>query len=257
LVLNRWWIKLTVLEKPPHIPKKDGWVWTSCFSDAPDPELRQKSPHQKCDEDEVTYFFNVASSCYYHGLPLKVFVDEKHLKPKKRLNEKGFHIETSERNIKSAKDQSFFSYLKAISQLNDDDLLLVVDCSNVLIKRDPFPFLSNAPGLVLGEDINAPPAMAQNKPLVEKFKLLAANKMLSPRDIDTVNRGFLVNGDVIAGRACHIKICLELVCSYLTAWQSLSETLYMPAINLVANQIDLPVWVGEPFSSIFQSSKSS
>lgn len=250
-------MKLTVSEKHSQLPENHGWVWTSYFTDVPDAELLQRPPYQRCEKGDVSYLFTIASSCYYHKLPLKVFVDEKHLEIEAKLKEKGFHVQATERNVRSAKDQRFFSYLKAISQLKDDDLLIIVDCSDVLIKRDPFPYLAKIPGLIFGEDIQETPAIVQNKPIVEKFKLLLANKMLTPKDIDIVNKGFLVNGGVLAGRVCHIKICLQMICSYLSAWQGLSQTLYMPAINLVANQIELPVWVGKPFSSSFKSSELS
>jgi len=229
-----------------------GQVWTSYLTRYPDPQANFKTAKQLCRKDDLSYVFPLLSSCLFHDLPLTIFSDAPNPNIAHKLKPVNVAFKMIERTVNSANDERFYAYRDAVAELSDDQILLLSDCSDVYIKRDPFEYLDQAPGLVIGEDIEGTPLIAQNQYLMTKYKAIAAKGLLRQSDIEVVNRGFLVNAGVIGGRVKYLKELLAVTCAYLEKWRCLDENLNMPAVNLAVNQMAFPVWVGKPFTSGFK-----
>jgi predicted O-linked N-acetylglucosamine transferase (SPINDLY family) len=229
-----------------------GTVWSSYLTQFPDPQSAFKTPTQKCRRDDISYVFPIAASCHFHGLPLTIFTDEPNLSVQGYLDDKKIVLELVDRTISSANDERFFIYRERIRALNDDELVLITDCSDVYFKRNPFEYLANVPGLIFGEDIEATPIIGQNSYLVDKYNELMQEGLLTKSDVDIVQGGFLVNAGVFGGKVKLVKPLLEAICGYLEKWAHLDRNFNMPAVNLAANRMNCPVWVGKPFTSGFK-----
>lgn len=229
-----------------------GTVWSTYLTKYPDPQREFKSPSQICRKDDISYILPIASSCHFFDLPLRIFIDEPNSSVLKFLEGKNISLAEINRTVVSSNDERFFIYREQISHLDDDELILFADCSDVYFKRNPFDYLAKAPGIVFGEDVENTPMIGQNKYLVDKYRELARERQLSKSDISLIQTGFLVNAGVIGGKVKWLKQFLDFTCDYLVKWSHLEKNFNMPAVNLAANKLTFPVWVGKPFTSGFK-----
>lgn len=227
-------------------------VWSSYLTLEPDPQQKFKNPVEICRRDDISYVFPIASSCLFHSIPLRLFVDEENASLRSFLRSQNIKFIDIKRNFKSSNDERFAVYNSAIKYLHDDQILILCDCSDVFLKRNPFDYFDKFDGIVIGEDLEETPFIKQNKNLIDDYKKISRQKLMGRKEIQIINQGFMANAGVIGGRVKYLRPLLEMVSNYLYQWKELNLNLNMAAVNLAINQMDCSIRVGKPFTSGFK-----
>ena len=232
-------------ELPPEV------VLTSYFTTRPDPQRTTTAGEQvSVSSDAYDYMHPWYMSMKEIGLPGVIFHDSLSEDFVRRYTTDRLHFVRVELGPYSTNDERFLLYYLYLSQMRHEKLFMT-DISDVFVKHDPFPLITDTHTLWIGQDMPSTPTIASNQWAVQKANRLQREGKGAVQFDASFGDMPLMNAGVIGGSyPAVMRLLLELCAIFCHIDNANNHN--MMALHYAVYRNQLPVQVGYPLTSGFK-----
>ncbi len=223
-------------------------IFTTYFTSKPNPQPNEAGVHVHTPKDQFAYIFPWYASVSHLGLNAVVIHDGLSAEFISKYETDKIQFVHYLPQKYSLNDERFFA-LEEILDHNQLGKVLLTDGSDVLVKKNPFDFMSDPALLYFGTDEEKRPHIRDNPWCLTKLRLLQQGKAVALDE--TVLDFQYINAGVYGGSYANIK---EFNQALTLLFRSLdnNNNNNMMAINYLLWKFAIPHFKGRPFTSRFK-----
>jgi hypothetical protein len=223
-------------------------IFTSYFSSKENPQAGTPSSFSHAPKNNLSFIFPWYSSVMFHKLNGVIIHDGLDVEFIKLYEKENIQFVYYHPERYSLNDERFFA-LDFILRENRLGKVLLTDGSDVLIKRNPFDFMTDPSLLYFGSDEPNLPQVRHNAWCIQKLIALAENKSISIDD--TILDFEYINAGVYGGSYENLRNFNESLTILFNHINNTSNN-NMLAINYLLWKFKIQHFKGQPFTSPFK-----